>query len=235
MRVLDQFVSGPDICQYLPDRMATQEYVVAGQLSPQEYEELMDRGWRKFGLFLFQPICDHCDECRPLRIPIDRFAPDRSQQRAWRKNADLRIQYAPPRVDAARLALYRRYQSSQSALKGWPDTERSAESYARQFVHNPLPGVEISIWEEEQLRAVAIADVTPNVVSGVYHFHDPDCRSRSLGTFAMLHTIELGRRLGKRWAYFGFYVDGCASMSYKARFRPCEVLGTDAVWRELRV
>jgi arginine-tRNA-protein transferase len=47
----------------------------------------------------------------------------------------------------------------------------------------------------------------------------------------MLQTIELARRLDKPYAYFGYYVAGCASMSYKARFRPCEILGTDDIWR----
>ncbi len=114
--------------------------------------------------------------------------------------------------------------------KGWPDTDRTEKGYVFQFVHNPIPSVEISVWEGELLRAVALTDITPKVVSGVYHFHEPDCRERSLGTFVMLHTIALAQRLGKRWAYFGYYVAGCGSMAYKTRFQPCEILGTDGVW-----
>ncbi len=232
MRVLDQFVSGSDTCHYLPDRMATQEYVTVGQLSPQEYEDLMNQGWRKFGPMLFHPVCDACAECRPIRILADEFTPDRSQRRTWQRNSDLTVRYAPPTVDTARLDLYRCYHASQSVDKGWPDTNRTAKGYAFQFVHNPLPAVEISVWEGETLRAVALTDITLNVVSGIYHFHDPDCRERGLGTFVMLHTIELARRLEKRWAYFGYYVAGCASMSYKTKFRPCEILGADGVWHE---
>ena len=231
MHVLQHFVSGPDTCHYLPDRQATQESVSVAQLSPAEYEDLMNRGWRKFGRVLFHPICEGCQECRPLRIPTNEFIPNRSQQRAWRKNADLQVRYAAPSIDAARLDLYRRYQAGQTETKGWPDTEGTAKSYARQFVHNPLPSIEISLWEADVLRAVVIADITPSTVSGVYHFHDPDCRSRSLGTYALLHTIELARRMEKPWAYFGFFVSGCASMQYKAHFQPHEILGGDGVWR----
>lgn len=232
MRVRHQSLSGPETCHYLPDRDATQEYVQVGQLAPQEYEDLMNRGWRKFGPMLFRPVCQNCWECRPLRIPADRFTPDRSQRRALTRNADLVVRYAQPSVDAARVDLYRRYHASQVAYKGWPDGDRTERGYAFQFVHNPVPAVEISIWEGDVLRAIALTDVTPNVVSGVYHFHEPDCRQRGLGTFAMLHTIELARRLGRTWAYFGFYVAGCPSMSYKTNFRPCEILGADGVWRE---
>ena len=232
MHILRQFYSGPETCHYLSDRDATQEYVQVGQLSPQEYEDLMNRGWRKFGPMLFHPVCQGCAECRPLRILAAEFTPDRSQRRTLNRNADLIVRYAPPTVDAARLDLYRRYHAAQAVHKGWPDTDRTERGYVFQFIRNPLPAVEISVWEGDTLRAVALTDVTPNVVSGVYHFHEPDCRARGLGTFVMLHTIELARRLERRWAYFGYYVAGCASMSYKTKFRPCEILGPDGVWRE---
>ena len=230
MQISEQFLSGPDRCHYLPDRLATQHYAVAGTLSPEEYETLMDAGWRKFGQTLFRPVCRACAECRPLRIPAARFAPDRSQERCRRKNADLEVRFAPPVTDAARLDLYKRYQAAQTDAKGWPDAERTLGSYKRQFVQNPVPSVEISIWEADVLRAVAITDITPNAVSGVYHFHDPDCRARSLGTFALLQTIELAKALGKQWAYFGFSVAGCPSMEYKTRFHPHEILSPDGVW-----
>ena len=235
MQVLQQFISGPDTCHYLPDRDAAQQYAEMAQLSPEEYESLMNQGWRKFGATLFRPVCAHCSECRPLRIPTAKFIPDRSQQRCWRKNADLEVRYALPTVDATRLDLYRRYQAEQSATKGWPDAERTVRSYSRQFVHNPVPSVEISLWERDTLRAIVITDITPQCVSGVYHFHDPDCRSRGLGTYALLHTIELARRLEKPWVYFGYYVAGCASMAYKTRFRPHEILQPNGVWEQMQI
>jgi arginyl-tRNA--protein-N-Asp/Glu arginylyltransferase len=85
----------------------------------------------------------------------------------------------------------------------------------------------------EELRAVVLNDITPTVVSGVYHYHDPDLADRSLGTFALLQTLELAKHMGKPWAYFGYYVADCASLSYKARFRPCELLGDDGTWKPL--
>jgi arginine-tRNA-protein transferase len=89
----------------------------------------------------------------------------------------------------------------------------------------------VTFWDADRLCAVLITEVTPNVVSGVYHFWDPDYAERGLGTFCMLHTLDLARRLQKRWAYFGFYVDGCQSLAYKSRFRPCEIQGLDGTWR----
>jgi leucyl-tRNA---protein transferase len=232
MLVLQRVVTPPHPCAYLPDRPATLDYSYVGALSPQEYEDLMNQGYRKFGRMLFRPVCDACSECRPIRIPVDRFRPDRSQRRAWKRNEDLQVRLGPPRVDRQRLELYARYHQAQEQRRGWPEQEKDAGEYAFSFTQNPLPAVEISLWEGEALRAVVLTDLTPNVVSGVYHYYDPAGYERSLGTYCMLRTIELARSERKRWAYFGFYVRGCGSLAYKARFRPCEIMDTGGVWRE---
>ena len=33
------------------------------------------------------------------------------------------------------------------------------------------------------------------------------------------------------FVYLGYYVEGCQSLEYKARFRPNEVLHPDGTWR----
>ncbi|MCA1595667.1 MAG: arginyltransferase [Chloroflexi bacterium] len=230
MRVIRQLTTRPGPCSYLPEQTSALEYTVVSRLDPQEYEDLMNRGYRKFGPALFRPVCDLCQECRPIRIPLDRFRPDRSQRRAWKQNNSLEVKVATPTADARRTALYHRYHKAQTDRKGWASSERKASEYAFQFVANPIPGAEISMWEGDALRAVVIADLTPTVISGVYHYYDPDCAQRSIGTYCMLQTIDLGRRLGKEWAYFGFFVSGCGSLEYKARFRPCEIMQPDGTW-----
>ena len=40
----------------------------------------------------------------------------------------------------------------------------------------------------------------------------------------MLAVIDYARRRGLRHVYLGYCVDGCASLRYKARFRPQEKL-----------
>lgn len=229
LRVL-RFFADEEQCVYLPDRRARLEYEVALGLTPAEYEARMDAGWRKFGRLLFHPVCPSCRACRPIRIPADAFTPDRSQRRAMKRNENLRIAYARPSVDDTRLDLYRRYHDAQTERKGWPEQEKEASDYAASFCDSPIPSVEITLWEEDVLRAVVLTEVTPNVVSGVYHYHDPDLRDRSLGTFAVMQTIFLAQKLGRPWAYFGYYVAGCGSLSYKARFRPCQILGEGGAW-----
>jgi arginine-tRNA-protein transferase len=233
MLVLHRFRSGPHTCQYLPQRDAETEYVLAARLSPEEYEARMDQGWRKFGAMLFHPVCRECRECRPIRIDVCRFEPDRSQRRVLRINADLTVRRALPCIDDTRLDLFRRYHEAQRARKGWPEMLSDAGDYAANFLDNPLVGIEVGIWQQSDLRGIVLTEVTPNTVSGIYHYYDPDYRRSGLGTFGMLQTIALARDLHKRWAYFGFYVAGCGSLAYKARYHPCEVLGDDGRWQEM--
>ena len=229
---LNRWTTGENPCEYLHDRPARLEYELVARLSPEEYEARMNAGWRKFGHVLFHPVCTDCRECRPIRIPVAGFTLDRSQRRVLKHcRARFEVRFATPTVDDARLRLYNRYHAQQEVRKGWPASEKSADDYHFSFVQSPLPAVEISVWEGEALRSVVLTDLTPNVVSGVYHYYDPDLRDAGIGVFSLLQTIDLAHLMGKTYAYFGFYVAGCASLSYKARFRPCEILGDDGVWR----
>jgi len=261
--------------------MAKLEYTFVSQLQPQEYEDLMDRGYRKFGMACFRPVCEHCRKCRPIRVAVERFHPDRSQRRAWRDSRQLQVKLGDPQADEQRVALYNRYHLAQAFRKGWPAHETDAEEYAftylqpvgtdsqfqsrgepvgtdsqfpnsRKLVSVPtfgapvsVPAVEISVWEGGVLRAVVLTDVTPNAISAVYHYYEPkpvgtDSQSRlgsglvsvptGLGTFCVLQAIELARRLKRPWVYLGYYVAGCASMAYKARFLPNEIMDEGGLW-----
>lgn len=226
-----RFTSDRESCMYLPDQVSRLEYEVLSGLTPEAYESRMNAGWRKFGQMLFHPVCSACTACRPIRIPVETFTPDRSQRRAIRRNSDLTIALGRPIIDRERLELYLRYHEDQTKRKGWPEQARDAEGYYATFCTGQIPAVEISVREEGILRAIVLTDLTPNVVSGVYHYHDPDLRDRSLGVFAMMQTIFLAQQTGRKWAYFGYYVAGSASLEYKARFRPCEIMGEDGEWR----
>ena len=231
MLIGHEFTTEPHACAYLPGRQAMLHHAMALALSAEEYEALMDQGYRKFGMGLFRPVCGTCQECRPLRVAVESFRPDRSQRRAWARNQDLAVRVAEPTVDAARLELFRRYHQSQALRKGWSENEVAADEYAMSFAVNPVPSLEVSVWEGHALRAVVITDITPHVVSAIYHFYDPSHARRGLGTFCVLQTLALARRLRKTWVYLGYYVTGCGSLAYKARFKPCEIMDSTGAWR----
>jgi leucyl-tRNA---protein transferase len=231
MNELPRFISDPHTCAYLPDRQTTLEYSSDPALTPENYEALMNQGYRKFGFMIFRPICSGCSECRPIRVDAMAFQPNRSQRRAIKKNEDLEVRVGSPILDDEHLDLYRRYHEMQHVRKSWELQGGGENEYVASFLQNPLPNLEISLLEKGRLRAVALADLTPNTVSAIYHYHEPESMGRSLGTCCLLHLINIARHLKKRWVYFGFYVTGCRSMEYKGLFQPCEIMNQAGVWQ----
>ncbi|MGV2335984.1 MAG UNVERIFIED_CONTAM: hypothetical protein LVR18_18325 [Planctomycetaceae bacterium] len=50
----------PDDCSYIPGQTTHIVYRLAATLSETRYEQLLNRGWRRFGRTLFRPACQAC-------------------------------------------------------------------------------------------------------------------------------------------------------------------------------
>jgi arginine-tRNA-protein transferase len=201
------------------------------RLTPHEYVERLQRGWRRFGTVMFRPECPACRRCQSLRVPVTAFRPNRSQQRAWRANHDVSIEIGPPSVSDAHRSLYDRFHRHQSREKGWRDPEADG---AETFLDNPFATEEWRYTTGDRLLGIGYVDRLPQALSAIYFYWDPDERSRSLGTFNVLSIIERARTVGVPHVYLGYYVEGCRSLAYKANFQPNEVLGPDGSWIPFR-
>jgi arginyl-tRNA--protein-N-Asp/Glu arginylyltransferase len=225
MQTLFTFTSPPDQCGYLPDQRWQLRYEVVGSLTPAEYVDRLRAGWRRFGFSLFRPECPECSRCRTLRVGVANFRPSESQRRAWKANADVRVTVRPPCVEQDKLDLYDRYHAFQAAFKGWPEhAAETAGDYLESFVHNPFVTQEWCYHVGDRLVGVGYVDHLPVGLSAIYFFYDPDERRRSLGTFNVLSVIAAARRQRLPHVYLGYYVKGCRSLEYKAKYRPNEVL-----------
>ena len=232
MVLLTEFSSGPEPCHYLPGLEATTEYRFALTVTPAEYQAEMAGGWRRFGHLLFRPACAACRACQSLRVQVPQFTPSRSQRRAGRDNADLRLEIGPPGLSEAKLDLYDRYHAFQAGNVGWRDHgPKDVTDYLNSFVENPFPTEEWCYYRGEELAAVGYVDVLPDSLSAIYFFHDPALRPRGPGTFNVLCVLAEAARRGLPYVYLGYYVPGCRSLAYKAHFRPHELLGPDGPWR----
>ncbi|MBP3960982.1 arginyltransferase [Gemmata sp. G18] len=236
MESLFVFTSAPSTCSYLPDQQWALTYEMVARITPTEYQERLKTGWRRFGFSLFKPTCPACTACQPLRVPVASFKPDRSQRRCLAANdGDVKLVIGLPEVTDEKLDLYDRFHSYQHEHIGWSDHgPKNASDYAESFVDNPFVTQEWCYYLGEKLVGVGFVDNFPEGLSAIYFFHDPAERHRSLGTFNVLSIIRTAVQWNLPHVYLGYFVEGCRSLEYKARFRPNEALGAGGEWKAFR-
>ena len=210
-------------CGYWPERQA-RDLVLdpVDPMLPALYGPSLAMGFRRSGSHVYRPHCVACHACTPVRIPIGRFLPDRSQRRCLARNADLQIANRPAARSEETFDLYRNYVRSRHAGGGMDDPSYGDFDGFLACTWSPTTFMEFRLGSE--LLAAAVTDVLTDSLSAVYTFFSPEHPSRSLGTFAILSQIDHARRLGLQHLYLGFWLDRHAKMDYKKRFRPLEYL-----------
>jgi arginyl-tRNA--protein-N-Asp/Glu arginylyltransferase len=225
-RLLHTLVEPPHACPYLADREAQLEIRVQIDVAPAELDAMLSRGWRRFGPVYFRPACASCNECVTLRVVTAEFAPTKSQRRAARNARQLTRTVGTPKIDEERLALYRKWHAQREEARGWEESPIDAQRYGFDFAF-PHPSVrEVAFRDatDNRLVGLGICDETPNAISAVYFFWDPDFAPASLGVGHVVTLIEDARDRGLPYVYLGYRVLDCASLVYKARYGPHELL-----------
>lgn len=229
--LLQFYSTSPYTCSYLPEETARSQVATPTHLITAEvYSELVRAGFRRSGVFTYRPHCGSCSKCVPVRLPVDRFAPTRSQRRAWRNHQDLTVRELPLDFHPEHYALYLRYQNARHAGGGMD--QDSHEQYAHFLLQSRVDTRLITFSDEDGLCMVSIVDVLDDGLSSVYTFFDPDVSNASYGSFNILWQIAQCRALGLPHLYLGYWIRESQKMAYKTRFRPIEGL-IDGQWRQL--
>jgi len=210
-------------CSYLPGRAACSAYADPTlELDVPIYSGLAAQGFRRSGDLVYRPHCLGCAACVPVRIPVARFAPDRSQRRVLRDNAGVAATSKPAVFDEAHYRLFQRYLAARHDDGGMADS--SEEDYMGFLGSRWADTRFVEFRLEGRLLAVAVVDRLETGLSAAYTFFDPDEDRRGLGTLAVLWQVGEARRRGLEWVYLGFWIEGCRKMNYKDRFRPLQAL-----------
>ncbi len=134
MKQLLRVVEEPRTCSYLRTEAASLEYRIVTDLGGDEYDDLLARGYRRFGHQLFRPSCPSCQECISLRMLVQEFTPSASQRRVLRKNAHIRVQQSPVNVTQQHVDLFNRFHRFMSRWRGWQRDEIAHQTYRQSFV-----------------------------------------------------------------------------------------------------
>ena len=239
---LIRFTTEPSACSYLSSESAQLEYRVPMNLDAATFGQLLRRGWRRFGNYVFRPQCPICRSCRSIRVPTDSFSTTKGQRRTLNRNAHIDIEVTCPDVTDAHVDLFNSYHQDMSRRRGWPENSTSFQNYYESFIGGRFEFArEFRYWNEDRLVGIGIVDEVADGLSSAYFYHDPAWRRLGPGTFSMLTELQYAQDRGIPFVYLGYWIRDNDSMNYKANFRPHELLeayvddDTEPVWHPQQV
>jgi arginine-tRNA-protein transferase len=222
------FVTSSYPCSYLPGRMARSLVATPSHaVDTHTYGELIDKGFRRSGMYTYRPQCDFCRACIPVRVLTHEFKPNRSHRRTLKKNENLTVKLKGLSFDAEHFSLYERYQKARHQEDG---DSSIAEQYQQFLLRSNVNSILAEFREDGMVRIVSLIDRIENGLSAVYTFYDPHLPERGLGTYAILWQIAQCKSLGLPYLYLGYWIKESAKMAYKIRFTPLEIF-TQGSWR----
>ena len=182
-------------------------------------------GFRRNGNSFYNMACLECKGCVSLRVNPVKFKPNRSQKRVLQRNQDVIAELGPVIITDEKIDLLNRFFSFR-----YPSATGAAEGYYNGFFLNSCTHTyEIRYRTEDRLIGVAVVDLGSSSLNAVYFFFDPDESGRSPGTFNILNIIDFCRNQGIGYVYLGYWIENVQAMSYKANFKPHELL-RDGCW-----
>ncbi|MFC1843360.1 arginyltransferase [Thermodesulfobacteriota bacterium] len=182
-------------------------------------------GYRRNGNILYDMHCKECQACVPIRIDPQEFKANRNQKRTWNKNRDITVEITPLTCSQENLSLLEKFLAAR-----YPEHDNSALDYYNGFFLNHINNtVEISYRIGSRLVGVAIVDLSTTWLNIVFFYFDPAEGKRSPGTFNILYLIDFCRQKTIQFAYLGYWIKNVRQMSYKANFKPHQILQGD-IW-----
>ncbi|WP_028454439.1 arginyltransferase [Chitinilyticum litopenaei] len=210
-------------CSYLPELMARSQVVVpSGRMEQRVYSELVRQGFRRSGQFVYRPWCDQCKACVPVRVPVNGFAPNRTQRKILSRLSGMRSRLLGLDYQDAHFQLYRRYQQARHSGGGMD--EDTSEQYENFILQSGVNSMLAEFMLDDRLVMVSLIDQLDDGLSAVYTFFDPDLHKHSLGVYNVLWQLGLARQLGLPYVYLGYWIAQCRKMAYKTDYRPIEGL-----------
>jgi arginine-tRNA-protein transferase len=190
------------------------EYFFATALSEIEFNELLIRGWRRFGMYFFKPSCNVCFECVPIRVRVNEFVPTKSMLRVINKNKDTVFKLEELKYSDEVYEIYREHSIDRFGKK------TNKDDFKMSFFQFAVPAFLSKYYVNDKLVGAGILDKSNEAFSSAYFMYKTDYDYLSLGTYSVIREIQMAKEFGLKYYYLGYYIKDNHSMSYKARFKP---------------
>jgi leucyl-tRNA---protein transferase len=218
-----------------PSKIINDQILFTGvQMSGAEFDGMMEIGWRMLGSsFIRHNVTFWDDEiCKtvPLRINLQKFQLSKSQRKVLRKNGDLDISLAVPKLTPEKHELFHKHTARFNQNK-----PESLYSFLSDYCHVlPVPGAEIVVSENENLIACSYSHVGENCLNSTYCYFDPAHQARSLGLLTLLVEIIYAIKMNKKYYYLGYCYNIPSQFDYKKKFNGLEVMDWETLkWNDM--
>lgn len=217
MRLLNEILlSEESSCPYIKNNKWRCRYFFAADVSGEELDIILTRGWRKFGIYYFRPECDACMECIPIRIRARELIPSRSQNRVIKNCRDVKVEF---RELEYRDEIYEIYQDH--SLTRF-NKDSNIDDFINSFYNPSCPAIQSEYYINNVLAGVGFLDVSSNALSSIYFIYRNEFNRFGLGTFSVIKETELALSMGLDYYYLGYFVKNNRSMAYKNSFHTNE-------------
>ena len=223
------------------DDMSAELVMRVHDLSPIQYQHLIDNGWyRRGGVKLFRLRENHNMKCCDWETRVDALKFDHTTSKSYRKVLrkmpnNISIKTLPAYFNKEAFDLYNSYHVSKH-----DKPIKSEHSYSEHVVYSPYRqqegkgGIVYGTYHQEyylgeKLAAVGVIDVVPHGVVSVYMWYDnsKEVNKYSFGVYSALKEIEYVCSLANRnpdikYYYLQGWNPQNKKLAYKANYTPVE-------------
>ena len=217
-------------CSYI-DKMDAQSLVVTPYKSINQsiFQDLIEKGFRRSGQYIYKPNCKSCTACIPIRLPVQKFLFSKTQKRIYKKHGYFKVREAPLAFKQKHFDLYLKYQNKRHSYIN--NDQNSLDDYNDFLIKSNVKSKFIEFWDGDSLKIVSIVDIVSDGISAVYTFYDPDDEKVSYGTYSIIWLINWCKAQQLKYLYLGYWIGECDKMKYKTNFKPYE-LYIKGYWQE---
>ncbi len=208
----DPLISEESECPYIAGRKWRFSYFFASDVTGDELNYILSRGWRKFGMYYFKPMCRGCRECIPIRLKTGEIKSTKSQRRVLKKCSNIKVEF---RDLECRDEIYEIYRVHSLGRFG---RESNYEDFCSSFYTRSCPSIQSEYYIDNRLAGIGFLDISTEALSSVYFIYHTDFLHYSPGTFSVLREAAFADSIGLKYYYLGYYIKENQSMSYKDNF-----------------
>ncbi|PLY06290.1 MAG: arginyltransferase [Arcobacter sp.] len=220
-----EFLEEDRDCSYFNEERSDIRYRYIHKCTKEDYQNMLEHGWRRFGKMHFVPECKGCTKCISMRIDVKNYKFSRSEKRVFKKNLDIKLYIQAPTLTLDHLRLYDKYHYHMSQKKDWNYSPIEPSEYDRSYVQGKDEFTKEFLYvKDKKLVGVALVDMLPNSISSIYCFYDHDFEDLSIGKFSILAQIKIAKELNIPYIYLGYWIKDHFSMGYKEAYTPFEIL-----------